>query len=125
MVTDPTRNDPFEGINTTWTRVKGGEKVGELVAKALEEFDFKAPQKSVPLLVEIHKAIENLSPSVWKNRKLKAVKALIKNCAGLSLQLNSDRGYGIAGENLKISFNSVHQSEQEISIKKIGETRTN
>ena len=92
----PTSNDPFDGINTTWTRVKGGEKVGELVAKALEDFDFKAPQKSVPLLVEIHKAIENLSPSVWKNRKLKAVKALIKNCAGLSLQLNSDRGYGIA-----------------------------
>lgn len=119
----PASNDPFEGINTTWTRLEGGEKVGTLVAKALEKFDFKAPQKSVPLLVDIHQAIEGLSPSVWKNRKLKAVKALIKSCAGLSLQLNSDRAYGIAGEKLKISFNSVHQSEQEISIKKIGVTQ--
>lgn len=119
----PASNDPFEGINTTWTRLEGGEKVGKLVAQALEEFDFKAPQKSVPLLVDIHQAIEGLSPSVWKKRKLKAVKALIKSCAGLSLQLNSDRAYGIAGEKLKISFNSVHQSEQEISIKKIGVTQ--
>ena len=119
----PASNDPFEGINTTWTRLEGGEKVGKLVAQALEEFDFKAPQKSVPLLVDIHQAIEGLSPSVWKNRKLKAVKALIKSCAGLSLQLNSDSAYGISGENLKISFNSVHQSEQEISIKKIGVTQ--
>lgn len=121
----PASDDPFEGINTTWTRLEGGEKVGKLVAQALKEFDFKAPQKSVPLLIDIHKAIEGLSPSVWKNRKLKAVKALIKSCAGLTLQLNSDSAYGIAGENLKISFNSVHQSEQEINIKKIGATQLN
>ena len=121
----PASNDPFEGINTTWTRVEGGDKVGKLVTQALNDFDFKAPQKSVPILVDIHNAIKELSPSVWKNRKLKAVKALIKSCAGLSLQLNSDRGYGIAGENLKISFNSVHQSEQEIRIIKIGENQLN
>ena len=121
----PASNDPFEGINTTWTRLEGGEKIGKLIAQALEEFDFKAPQKSVPLLVDIHQAIKGLSPSVWKNRKLKAVKALIKSCAGLTLQLNSDSAYGIAGENLKINFNSVHQSEQEINIKKIGSTQLN
>lgn len=121
----PASNDPFEGINTTWRRLEGGEKIGKLVTQALEEFDFKAPQKSVPLLVDIHQAIKGLSPSVWKNRKLKAVKALIKSCAGLTLQLNSDSAYGIAGENLKINFNSVHQSEQEINIKKIGLTQLN
>ena len=121
----PASNDPFEGINTTWTRLEGGEKIGKLVTQALEEFDFKAPQKSVPLLVDIHQAIKGLSPSVWKNRKLKAVKALIKSCAGLTLQLNSDSAYGIAGENLKINFNSVHQSEQEINIKKIGSRQLN
>jgi hypothetical protein len=121
----PASDDPFEGINTTWTRLEGGEKVGKLVTKALKEYDFKAPQKSVPLLIDIHHAIESLSPSVWKNRKLIAVKALIKSCAGLTLQLNSDSAYGIASENLKVSFNSVHQSEQEINIKRIGETQLN
>lgn len=119
----PENNDPFDGINTKWTRVEGGEKVGKLVDQALAAYDFKAPEKSVAVLVEIHQAIESLSPSVWKTRKLKAVKALIKSCAGLSLQLNSDRGYGIAGEELKISFNAVHQSQQDISIKKVGETK--
>ena len=121
----PSSDDPFEGINTTWTRLEGGEKVGKLVAKALKEYDFKSPQKSVSLLIDIHQAIKSLSPSVWKNRKLKAVKALIKSCAGLTIQLNSDSAYGIAAENLKVSFNIVHQSEQEINIKKIGETQLN
>ena len=37
----PASNDPFEGINTTWTRLEGGEKVGKLVAKALESLTLK------------------------------------------------------------------------------------
>lgn len=119
----PENNDPFDGINTKWTRVEGGEKVGKLVDQALATYDFKAPEKSVAVLVEIHQAIESLSPSVWKTRKLKAVKDLIKSCAGLSLQLNSDSGYGVTGEELKISFNAVHQSQQDISIEKVGEIK--
>ena len=112
----PASDDPFEGINTTWTRLEGGEKVGKLVAQALKEYDFKAPQKSVPLLIDIHKAIEGLSPSVWKNRKLKAVKALIKSCAGLTLQLNSDseplyRQYGCKCRSLQNSEVYLHLVE--------------
>ena len=118
----PQGNDPFEGINTTWTRIEGGKKIGELVDRALAEFNFKTPEKSVPLLVDIHAAIENLAPSVWKTRKLKAVKNLIKNCAGLTLQLNSERAYGVAGEEVAIRLQTVHQSQQEISLLKVGET---
>ena len=121
----PNGDDPFEGINTTWTRLKGGEKVGEMVTQLLNNYDFKSPQKSVPLLVDIHQAIEDLSPSIWKSRKLKAVKALIKTCAGLSLQLNSERAYGISGDVINISLNSVQQSEQDIQVIKVGENIIN
>lgn len=116
----PTGNDPFEGINTTWSRLEGGEKVGKLVTQALAEYDFKAPEKSVPLLIDIHQAIQELTPSVWKTRKLNAVKTLIKICAGLTLQLNSQRAYGVAGEELEIRLNSVQQSQQNIKIVKVG-----
>jgi len=119
----PQGNDPFEGINTSWTRVEGGKKIGKLVDQALAEFNFKAPEKSVPLLLDIHAAIENLAPSVWKTRKLKAVKNLIKNCAGLTLQLNSERAYGVQGEEVGIRLHTVNQSQQEINLLKVGETK--
>ena len=69
--------------------------------------------------MEIHQAIITLPPSVWKERKLIEVKKLIKACAGLKLQLNADRGYGISGESLKIKLAAVHQSDATIEVRKI------
>ncbi len=115
----PKGNDPFEGINTSWTRLNGGEKVGALVQKAIDNFDFKAPKKSLPLLLKIHQAIEKLSPSVWKTRKLAETKALIKACAGLELQLNAERGYGIPGEQVNIKLAAVHQSNETVILKSV------
>lgn len=121
----PKNNDPFDGINTSWTRLKGGEKVGQLVEKVLAEYNFQAPEKSLPLLVEIHEAIAGLSPSIWKTRKLNEVKGLIKSCAGLKLQLNSTREYATAGERITVKLNSVQHSLEDMRILSIGETSIN
>ena len=112
----PKNNNPFDGINTTWTRVENGKQIGTLVAQALAEFDFKDPTKSLSLLLQIHQAIEALEDGVWKTRKLTETKALIKSCAGLALQLNTERAYGVAGENIKLKLNAVQQSNQPIEI---------
>ena len=112
----PKTNNPFDGIDTSWKRVKNGEIVGDLVAQAIAEFDFRIPEKSLPLLIEIHQAIERLDNGVWKSRKLAETKALIKSCAGLTLQLNAERPYGIAGERLKYKLNAVQQSDLPITL---------
>ena len=118
----PKGNDPFEGIDTSWSRIAGGEKVGTLVAAAIAEFDFTAPSKSLNRLIEIHQAIDRLAPSVWKTRKARATEKLIKACIGLTLQLNAENPYGVAGESVAITFNGVQQSNHLLVIEKIGET---
>ena len=115
----PASNDPFEGINTTWSRLEGGEKIGDMVEKAIAGFDFQNPKKLLPQLLEIHQAIDALSPSVWKDRKLVESKALIKACAGLALQLNAERAYGVAGETVNIKLAAVQQSDASVEVKQI------
>ena len=115
----PASNDPFEGINTTWSRLEGGEKIGDMVEKAIAGFDFQNPKKLLPQLLEIHQAIDALSPSVWKDRKLVESKALIKACAGLTLQLNAERAYGVAGETVNIKLAAVQQSDASVEVKQI------
>ena len=115
----PASNDPFEGINTTWSRLEGGKKIGDMVEKAIAEFDFQHPKTLLPQLLEIHQAIAALSPSVWKDRKLDETKALIKACAGLALQLNAERAYGVAGETVNIKLAVVQQSDASIEVKQI------
>ena len=121
----PKNNDPFDGINTTWSRLKNGEKIGTLVSQALAEYDFKDPSKSLPHLLEIHEAIETLENGVWRTRKLAETKALIKSCAGLELQLNAERAFGIAGEALNLKLNTVQQTNQPIKIVSVNEQLLN
>ena len=115
----PNSNDPFEGINTTWSRLKGGEKIGKLVEQTLKQFDFQSPSSSLPSLLKIFAQINTLEPSVWKTRKLKETYQLIKACAGLKLQLNAPRAYGVSGETLKLTLNSVQHSPYAVTIKTI------
>ncbi len=115
----PSSNDPFEGINTSWSRLEGGAKIGTMVGQAIADFNFAQPQASVPQLLAIHQAIEALSPSEWRKRKLDETKALIKACAGLQLQLNAERAYGVAGETVNIKLAAVQQSDASIEVKQI------
>lgn len=121
----PLSNDPFEGINTTWSRLVNGEKVGKLVDKVLKDFNFKQPQNSLDQLLSIHQAIESLAPSIWKDRKLAETKALIKACAGLQLQLNAERAYGTTGELVKIKLAAVHQSKASVQLENINGSNIN
>ena len=121
----PQSNDPFEGINTTWSRIKGGEKIGQMVENLINHYDFKKPNESVGQLLRIYQEIAQLEPSIWKSRKLDETKALIKACAGLTLQLNTTRAYGTQGESLEISLESVQQSEFNIHLQFAGAEEIN
>lgn len=112
----PKSDDPFEGINTRWSRVKNGAKIGKMIDALLEAYDFKAPAKSLPAMVNVYKAIEALPASVWKTRKQKAAEKLILEMAGLTLQLNATRAFGTKDEELKLNIRAVQQSPWPIEL---------
>src|SRR5258707_1669150 len=56
----------FDGVNTTWSRIKRAEKIPTLVDQAVNEFNDENPSASIPLLLKIRKSIDILPVSVWK-----------------------------------------------------------
>lgn len=70
----PNKSDISEGINTTWSRVAGGEGIQVMVEDVVKNFDFKDPSQSVPYLVKIYSAIQNTQDPFWKEIKTKEVK---------------------------------------------------
>ncbi len=114
-----TQNDPFEGINTQWTRVKGGAPVGKAIEKIINDFDFSAPFKSVASLLEVKTMIMQLDDSHWKKIKTQEIKSLILQCLGIELQLNAQIPYGVLGENLQISFLVNNPSPLSVSLNSI------
>ncbi len=57
---DPATTDLFEGVDTSWSRLPGGEAVGKILQQASDTFDPKDPSKSIPLLLQAHDAMLKL-----------------------------------------------------------------
>ena len=114
-----TLNDPFEGINTQWSRVKGGAPIGKAIEKIIEDFDFSTPYKSVVPLLEVKAMILELEDEHWKSVKKKEVDTLILNCLGIELQLNSNIPYGVLGEDLQIKVLVNNPSPLSVSLNDI------
>ncbi len=56
-------NDLFDGVDLTWGRVKGAEKLPALFAKARKEFRPETPEAIVPTLMEARGILARLGPS--------------------------------------------------------------
>ncbi|CAN5139547.1 PIG-L family deacetylase [soil metagenome] len=116
---DKADKDLFEGINTTWTRVKGGERIMPLVEKTIKEFNAEQPYASIPGLIQIRKQIAALESSVWKTRKLSEVNQLIQDCAGLFFEVTSDQPWIAPGEWVTSSFEIVNRSPASVKLLRI------
>ncbi|HYG01931.1 MAG TPA: PIG-L family deacetylase [Chryseosolibacter sp.] len=112
-------DDIFEGINTSWSRLDGGDIVGMLVTKTIDEFKINNPSASIPSLIEIRKAIAKLPDSVWKRRKLAEVDQLLLDCSGLFLEAVSGNFQGVAGDQINLTMDLLNRSNEEITVSKI------
>jgi len=109
----------FEGIDTTWNRLEGGKRIKILIDQIIAKFDFENPEKSVKNLLEVFNEIKRLESSVWKIRKLKEVKEIIKLCLGIKMITNTDFDYGNRDEEINLDFKILNNSSYPINITKV------
>jgi len=119
---DQAKNDIFEGINTSWWRVKGGDRVQPLIDKVIEEFAPAQPHLSVPGLLEIRKQILSLEDGVWKGRKLQDTEQLIQDCLGLFLEVTASHHQVSPGEPVRFSAEMVNRSPVPLRMERISVT---
>lgn len=110
------QKDILEGVNITWSRVKGGDKVQPLVEKAIREFNVDNPSALVPQLLQIRKQIELLDASIWKTRKMADVNSLIQGCLGLFAEVTTDNYWVTPTERVTASFELLNRSAVEVQL---------
>ncbi len=108
--------DIFDGINTTWTRVKNGDKIKPLVDRVIREFIPEKPAASIPLLLQIKKEINTLDNSVWKTRKLLEVNQVIQDCAGLYIEATANNFWAAPGQPLMATIELINRSDADVQI---------
>ena len=117
--------DLFDGINTSWSRVKGGDKIQALVETAINNFNEEKPWEVVSQLVIVRKAIRSLEDGLWKSRKLNEVDVLIKDCLGLYVDSTSDAWYASSSLPVNAAFEVINRSPVAVSFTNISSTQLN
>lgn len=113
------KTDIFEGINTTWSRVKGGEEVQQILEQVQEDYDFENPAKSVPALIQAYELITQLEDRHWREFKTQQIKDIISACLGLYLEGVSAESYSTIGENLDIQMEAINRSPVDVQLKSV------
>ena len=105
----------FDGIDTTWNRVKNGKAIGETLANVEKTFDFKNPSASIPELVKAYSLIDNLTNSHWKTVKSEEIKKIIAACAGLYLEAVTENQEETPRSSIKVKLEATNRSSTKIN----------
>jgi LmbE family N-acetylglucosaminyl deacetylase len=110
------KSNIFDGIDTSWNRVKDGKAIGDILTAVEKNFDFKNPSASVPELVNAYGLIQKLEDKHWKNIKSEEIKKIIAGCAGLYLEATANAQEATPGSNLKIKVEAINRSDIKINL---------
>ncbi len=105
----------FDGIDTTWNRVKGGKAIGDILANVEKNFDFKNPSVSIPELVKAYDLIQKLEDEHWKSIKSEEIKKIIIDCAGLYLEAVTENQEATPESTIKVKLEATNRSSTKIN----------
>lgn len=116
---DPAKNDIFDGVDLSWRRVDGGQKIAVLIDEIIKKYDFLNPAKSTNDLVKLYGFIKSQPESVYKYDKLDECRELIFACAGIYLEVNSATNSVSPGQSLKLFSTSVKRTDIPVTVKEL------
>ncbi|HEX4850456.1 MAG TPA: PIG-L family deacetylase, partial [Puia sp.] len=116
---DKPGSDLLDGVNTSWSRVDGADKIESLVTKATQDYSLTNPAASVPALLKIYQEIQRLKDGHWKSQKLREVQELIEACSGLWLEATVQNPYFAQGDSLHVSLSMLNRLSSSIKIEQI------
>jgi LmbE family N-acetylglucosaminyl deacetylase len=116
---DPVEKDMFENINTSWTRLKGGDRIARLLDDVIRNYKPENPSVIVPQLLRIRALIQEMPDNEWKAGKLKEIEDVIKAATGLYLEISARDFSAVPGETIKLKLEAVNRSDISIKVRSV------
>ncbi|HLR38640.1 MAG TPA: PIG-L family deacetylase [Chitinophagaceae bacterium] len=116
--TEPHQN-LLDGVNTSWSKITGGKKIGKRITQTIQRFDMDHPEAIIPELFRIKEYISEIGNKYWKKQKIKEINKIILACSGIYLDAYCSNPYIIAGENMKVNMKAVNRSSVSAKLKSL------
>ncbi|MGC6431506.1 MAG: PIG-L family deacetylase [Jejuia sp.] len=114
----------FEGIDTSWNRIKGGKAIGDILNAVEDNFNFKDPASHISDLLKAYQLLQNVENKHWKTQKTNELKRIIEMCAGLYLEASAKTNWATAGEMVDMDLEVLNRSNEPITLVSIGNVST-
>jgi LmbE family N-acetylglucosaminyl deacetylase len=124
---EPARQDLFDGVDLSWRRLPGGERVGALLDEAVARFEAERPAGVVPVLLEALAALDELAgaPATadpWIAVKRAELLEVIRAAAGLWLEAIAAEPEAAPGEVVEVTATAVLRSAVPLRLLRLEPT---
>lgn len=115
---DPIHSSLFDGLALTFSDLDRPD-IDQAITKAVDEYDFKNPSASIPLLLNIRSMMESLEDESTRSNKLTAIDLIIQSAAGFMAEMVTDQHEAIPGEALHFDLNLISRSTLPVIVERI------
>ena len=112
----PSKTNLFEGIDTSWNRVKGGNEIGKLLNEIEKNFNFGNPSIHIPNLIKAYDLIQKLEDSHWKEIKSKQIIKIIEACSGLFMEALADTETITKDSKFNLQLEVINRSQSNVKL---------
>lgn len=116
---DTATTDLFDRVNTSWSRLAGGEKIGRMLDEVYRSFDEENPAKSIPGLLRVSSELEKMKNDPWVKVKIRELVDVIKLCGGLWIDALSSDNAAIPGGEIKINVVGLNRSSYPFRLERV------
>src|SRR5262249_39670314 len=99
---EPAKDDIFDGVDTTWSRIPGGEDVGPRIDSLIAKFNPQSPVERVPDLLSLRSKLATLPSSNLVHEKQVALDRILQSCLELTVETTVARAEVVPGEKLEL-----------------------
>ena len=113
------KDNIFEGVDTSWNRLKGGKQIGTFLDEVEKNYNFKDPSASVPSLLKAHQLISQLPEGHWKTIKSREIVEIIAACAGLYMEAVAEVPFASPGDSVNIKLEVINRSNLPLQLQNV------
>jgi len=106
----------FDGINTTWSRIDGGQAIGEILYEIENNFNFKDPSIHLPELLKAYTLLQKNTDTHWVSTKSQELIDIIQAVTGLYLEASAESATSYPGGTLKVNIEALNRSTAKINL---------
>lgn len=109
----------FDGVDLSWKRVPGSEKLAALLQQATKEYAVDAPASSIPTLLLALDALQRLPANPWKDQKTNELIDVIAGCAGLFVEASAAATSVVPSGQLKLEVMVLNRSTAKLTLDEV------